>query len=197
MGAKAAIRDVGRALGMPYSDVDMVARQIPPMPSATIDEALETNVELSNSYRADAHIKHLIDTARKLEGVSRHASTHAAGVVISREPLINHLPLQRPSRGDEQSVNMTQFAMDDIAKIGLLKMDFLGLANLTILGKAKHTIAQTRGIDLDLHHIPLDDKKTFELLSAGETTGVFQLESAPCAAMLRSSSQVASVIFLP
>lgn len=179
MGAKAAIRDVGRALGMPYSDVDMVARQIPPMPSATIDEALETNVELSNRYKADAHIKHLVDTARKLEGVARHASTHAAGVVISSEPLINHVPLQRPTRGDEQSVNMTQFAMDDIAKIGLLKMDFLGLANLTILGKAKQTIAQTRGIELDLHRIPLDDKKTFEFLSAGETTGVFQLESAP------------------
>ena len=179
MGAKAAIRDVGRALGMPYSDVDLVARQIPPMPSATIDDALETNLDLRSSYNKDAHIKHLIDTARKLEGVSRHASTHAAGVVISREPLIKHVPLQKPSRGDEQSVNMTQFAMDDIAKIGLLKMDFLGLINLSVLEKAKQTIARIRNIDLDLHHLPLDDKKTFDLLSSGETTGVFQLESAP------------------
>ena len=179
IGAKGAIRDVGRALGMPYSNVDQVARQIPVGPSIEIRDALETNGELRNSYNNDATIKHLIDTALKLEGVARHASTHAAGVVISREPLINHVPLQRPSRGDEQSINMTQFAMDDIARIGLLKMDFLGLINLSILGKAKQTIAKTLNIDLDLHHLPLDDKKTFDLLSSGETTGVFQLESAP------------------
>jgi DNA polymerase-3 subunit alpha len=178
MGARAAIRDVGRALGMSYGSVDQVARQIPGGPAITIQEALETNVEMHNSYRNDDAIKHLIDTAIKLEGVARHASTHAAGVVISRESLIKHIPLQRPSRGDEQSINMTQFAMDDIARIGLLKMDFLGLANLTILEKAKQTISRTRSIDLDLHRLPLDDKKTFELLSAGETTGVFQLEGA-------------------
>lgn len=176
MGARAAIRDVGRALGMSYGSVDQVARQIPGGPAITIQEALETNAELRNSYRNDASIQHLIDTAIKLEGVARHASTHAAGVVISKESLIKHVPLQRPSRGDEQSINMTQFAMDDIAKIGLLKMDFLGLANLTTLEKAKQTISRTRNIDLDLHHLPLDDKKTFDLLSAGETTGVFQLE---------------------
>jgi len=179
MGAKAAIRDVGRALGMPYGNVDQVARLIPVGPSVEIQSSLDTISELRHSYNNDATIKHLIDTAIKLEGVARHASTHAAGVVISREPLINHVPLQRPSRGDEQSINMTQFAMDDIAKIGLLKMDFLGLINLSILGKAKQTIAKTRGIDLDLQHLPLDDKKTFDLLSSGETTGVFQLESAP------------------
>jgi DNA polymerase III subunit alpha len=179
MGARAAIRDVGRALGMPYGDVDLVARQIPLGPAVTINESLETISDLRNSHNSDAHVKHLIDTAKKLEGVARHASTHAAGVVISREPLINHVPLQRPSRGDEQSINMTQFAMDDIAKIGLLKMDFLGLANLTILERAKQNIAKTQGIDLDLHRLPLDDKKTFGLLSEGETTGVFQLESAP------------------
>jgi DNA polymerase-3 subunit alpha len=178
LGARAAIRDVGRALGMSYNYVDQVARQIPLGPHVTIGEALEANVELRNSYRNDSSIKHLIDTAMKLEGVARHASTHAAGVVISKEPLIKHVPLQRPSRGDEQNINMTQFAMDDIATIGLLKMDFLGLANLTILEKAKQTICKTRGIELDLHRLPLDDKKTFELLSAGETTGVFQLEGA-------------------
>ena len=178
MGARAAIRDVGRALGMSYGSVDQVARQIPGGPAITIHEALETNAELRNSYRNDASIQHLIDTAIKLEGVARHASTHAAGVVISKESLIKHVPLQRPSRGDGQSINMTQFAMDNIAKIGLLKMDFLGLANLTILEKAKQTISRIRNIDLDLHHLPLDDKKTFELLSAGETTGVFQLEGA-------------------
>src|SRR4030042_1047888 len=176
MGARAAIRDVGRALGMSYGSVDQVARQIPGGPAITIQEALETNAELRNSYRNDASIQHLIDTAIKLEGVARHASTHAAGVVISKESLIKHVPLQRPSRGDEQSINITQFPMDDIARIGLLKMDFLGLANLTTLEKAKQTISRTRNIDLHLHHLPLDDKKTFDLLSAGDTTGVFQLE---------------------
>ena len=177
MGARAALRDVGRALGLPYGDVDQVARQIP-APWATIQEALETNFELRNRYQDNATTRHLIDTATKLEGVARHASTHAAGVVISREPLIHHVPLQRPSRAEEQGINMTQFAMDDIAQIGLLKMDFLGLANLTILEKAKQTIAENRGIDIDLHNIPLDDVRTFDLLSSGETTGVFQLEGA-------------------
>jgi len=177
MGTRAALRDVGRALGLPYGDVDQVARQIPALVT-TIQEALETNIELRNKYRDNANIKHLIDTATKLEGVARHASTHAAGVVISREPLIHHVPLQRPSRAEEQSINMTQFAMDEIAKIGLLKMDFLGLANLTIIEKANHIIAENHGIDVALQNIPLDDAKTFDLLSSGETTGVFQLEGA-------------------
>ncbi len=184
MGARAAIRDVGRALGLPYSDVDQVARQIPAL-SATIQEALETNFELRNRYQSNPNTKHLIETAVKLEGVARHASTHAAGVVISKEPLTQHVPLQRPSRADEQSINTTQFAMDDIASIGLLKMDFLGLTNLTILEKAKQTIAENRGVDIDLHNIPLNDEKTFDLLSSGETTGVFQLEGAAMRRFIR------------
>ncbi|UCC60253.1 MAG: DNA polymerase III subunit alpha, partial [Dehalococcoidia bacterium] len=175
MGARAALRDVGRALGMPYGDVDQIARMVP-APWATIQEALESNIELRNRYRDNANIKHLIDTAIKLEGVSRHASTHAAGGVISKEPLIKHVPLQKPSRSEDQSITMTQFAMDEIAKIGLLKMDFLGLANLTILLKARQIIAENRSIDIELQNIPLDDVKTFDLLSSGETTGVFQLE---------------------
>lgn len=178
MGARAVLRDVGRALGMPYGDVDMVARQVPALPGTTIKDAIDANADLRNSYRDNATVKHLIDTAGRLEGIARHASTHAAGVVISREPLIRHVPLQRPTKGDEQSINMTQFAMDDIAQIGLLKMDFLGLANLTILEKAKKIIAEHRGIDIDLQNIPADDAKTFALLSSGETTGVFQLEGA-------------------
>ena len=185
MGARAVLRDVGRALGMPYGDVDMVARQIPGFPGTTIKDAMEASAELRNSYKDNANVKHLIDTAGKLEGIARHASTHAAGVVISREPLICHVPLQRPSRGDEQSINMTQFAMDDIARIGLLKMDFLGLANLTILEKAKRIISGHHGIDLDLQNIPLDDAKTFALLSSGETTGVFQLEGAAMRRFIR------------
>ena len=109
----------------------------------------------------------------------RHASTHAAGVVITKEPLVEYLPLQRPIRGgSSEDMAMTQFPMDPIAKLGLLKMDFLGLTNLTILEQARRSVAQRRGVHLDLRQIPLDDEKTFKLLSDGETTGVFQLEGA-------------------
>lgn len=175
MGARAALRDVGRALGLPYPQVDRVARLVPPALN-TIDGALAESTELRTMHHEDEIIKHLIDTASKVEGITRHASTHAAGVVISKEPLIQYLPLARPSRGTGSALATTQFAMEDIARIGLLKMDFLGLANLTILKKAKEIVAQTRGIDIDLDRMPLDDAKTFALLSAGETTGVFQFE---------------------
>ena len=178
LGAKAAIRDVGRALGMTYSDVDRVARLVPYSPSMTLARALEENSELGYIYGEDAIVCNLVDSARKVEGIARHASTHAAGVVISKEPLIKYVPIQRGSKINGQESVMTQFSMGDIARIGLLKMDFLGLANLTILGKAKEIIYQNNGIDIDLHHIPMDDAKTFDLLSSGETTGVFQLEGA-------------------
>jgi len=178
LGARAALRDVGRALGMPYSYVDRVARLVPFAPNMTLSRALDENNELKNIYLEDATIRNLIDSARRIEGIARHASTHAAGVVISKEPLTQYVPLQRISRGNGEATVMTQFSMEDIAQIGLLKMDFLGLANLTILGKAKEIICQNRGVDIDLHRIPLDDTKTFDLLSSGETTGVFQLEGA-------------------
>jgi DNA polymerase-3 subunit alpha len=178
LGARAALRDVGRALGMAYGDVDRVARLVPFRPGMTLDRAMEENAELRAIYGEDKIIRNLVDSARKLEGVARHASTHAAGVVIARQPLTNYVPLQRASRGDGDSTVMTQFSMEDIARIGLLKMDFLGLANLTILGKAREIIAQSRGVDIDLHNIPMGDAKTFELLSSGETVGVFQLEGA-------------------
>ncbi|HEY55503.1 MAG TPA: DNA polymerase III subunit alpha [Dehalococcoidia bacterium] len=179
LGARAALRDVGRALGMPYSEVDRVARLIPFRPGMTLERALDENSELRTVYEDDKVIRNLIDSARRLEGIARHASTHAAGVVISRQPLTKHVPLQRASKGDgEATTVMTQFSMEDIARIGLLKMDFLGLANLTILGKAKEIIGQSRGVEIDLHHIPMDDSKTFALLSSGETVGVFQLEGA-------------------
>ena len=178
LGARAALRDVGRALGMPYSDVDRVARLVPFRPGMTLERALGENSELRNIYEEDKIVHNLVDSARRLEGISRHASTHAAGVVISKEPLTRYVPLQRVSKGDGEATVMTQFPMEDIAQIGLLKMDFLGLANLTILGKAKEIIHQSRGIDIDLHHIPMDDGKTFALLSSGETSGVFQLEGA-------------------
>jgi DNA polymerase-3 subunit alpha len=178
LGARAALRDVGRALGMPYSYVDRVARLVPFAPNMTLSRALDENNELKNIYLEDATIRNLIDSARRIEGIARHASTHAAGVVISKEPLAQYVPLQRISKGNSEATVMTQFSMEDIAQIGLLKMDFLGLANLTILGKAKEIICQNRGVDIDLHRIPLDDAKTFDLLSSGETTGVFQLEGA-------------------
>jgi DNA polymerase-3 subunit alpha len=176
LGARAAIRDVGRALGMPYGDVDRVARLVPGMPNMTLERAMNENQELKNIYLSDEIIRNLINSARRVEGISRHASTHAAGVVISREPLTNYVPLQRGARVDSQEAVMTQFSMNDIARIGLLKMDFLGLANLTILGKARDIIKQHHGVDIDLYNLPMDDKKTFDLLSAGETAGVFQLE---------------------
>ncbi len=176
LGARAALRDVGRALGMPYSDVDRVARLVPFGPNVTLERAMGENEELKNIYYEDAIVRNLVDSAKKVEGTARHASTHAAGVVISKEPLTKYVPLQRVSKSNNQEAVMTQFTMEDIARIGLLKMDLLGLANLTILRKAKEIIYQNRGIDIDLYNIPMDDVKTFRLLSAGETAGVFQLE---------------------
>jgi DNA polymerase-3 subunit alpha len=180
LGARAAIRDVGRALGMALSDVDRIARLIPFGVGMTLDKALEENAELRTIYDADSVIRKLVDSARKVEGLSRHASTHAAGIVISKEPLTRYVPLQQVTRsqGDGSGLVMTQYSMDNIAKIGLLKMDFLGLANLTILGKARDIIRESRGLELDLYKLPMEDQKTFALLSSGETTGVFQLESA-------------------
>ncbi|MSQ15054.1 MAG: DNA polymerase III subunit alpha [Dehalococcoidia bacterium] len=186
MGARAAIRDVGRALAMPYGDVDRVAKVVPTALHMTLDRALAESPELAEIYRGEETVKHLVDTARQLEGVARHASTHAAGVVISKDPLTEVVPLQRPSAGagarsgrsERQETVVTQFAMDDVAAIGLLKMDFLGLIHLTVLGLARDLIAQTTGARLDLQKIPLDDKKSFDLLSSGETTGIFQLESS-------------------
>ena len=178
LGARAALRDVGRALGMPYSDVDRVARLVPFSLNMTLERALAENSELRAIYQEDAIIRNLIDSAKRVEGISRHASTHAAGVVISQEPLTKYVPLQRVSRDNSEGTVMTQFSMEDIARIGLLKMDLLGLANLTILSKAKEIIYQNHSIEIDLHHIPMDDAKTFALLSSGETAGVFQLEGA-------------------
>ncbi|HEY79379.1 MAG TPA: DNA polymerase III subunit alpha [Dehalococcoidia bacterium] len=178
LGARAALRDVGRALGMSYGSVDRVARLVPFSPHMTLERAMEENGELRDVYQSDATIKNLVDSARGIEGVARHASTHAAGVVISKEPLTSHVPLQRVSRGNGEATVMTQFTMEDIAHIGLLKMDFLGLANLTILGKAREIIKENRGLDIDLHDLPMDDEKTFAMLSSGETMGVFQLEGS-------------------
>ena len=186
LGAKAALRDVGRSLGMSYADVDRVARLVP-FKCRTLDDALSVSSELGDIYRSDEAIHKLVDTARDLEGTVHHVSTHAAGVVISSEPLIEYLPLQRPAKGSVRQahdadgsgqIDMTQYAMEPVAKLGLLKMDFLGLTSLTILDRAIKMVERKRGISIDLHRLPLDDQKTFELLASGKTTDVFQLESA-------------------
>jgi len=176
LGAKAALRDVGRALGMSYSDVDRVAKLVPFGPGMTLDRAMEENIEIKNACTEDPAIRKLVSSAQQVEGIARHASTHAAGVVISKESLINHVPLQRVSKGNGEGVAMAQFTMEDVAHIGLLKMDFLGLINLNILGKAKDMIKQNHGITIELNKIPIDDRKTYNLLASGETAGVFQLE---------------------
>lgn len=180
MEARGAIRDGGRALGMPYAVPDRIARMIPPgfqgFPM-TIERALEQSAELSSAYRTEPETKRLIDVARKLEGVARHASVHAAGVVISDHPLVGYTPLQRESKGDRI---ITQYDMYTVGEdgVGLLKMDFLGLRNLTIMSQALLFIKAHRDTTVDLQTIPLDDKKTYAMLSKGETTGVFQLESS-------------------
>ncbi|MCH8050949.1 MAG: DNA polymerase III subunit alpha [Chloroflexi bacterium] len=182
LGAKASIRDVGRALGMSYGDVDRIARLVPSMPASfgtmTIEAALKESADLKQVYQTDPAVAKLIDTARELEGVARHASTHAAGVVIAPEPLANIVPLQRPSSGNEDALPTTQFAMGDVAELGLLKMDFLGLTNLTILAAACKVIKASQGVEISLKNLPDGDEKVAQMLSRGETFGVFQLESA-------------------
>jgi DNA polymerase-3 subunit alpha len=175
MLARAAIRDVGRVLGHSYGDVDRIAKAVPNQLGIRLDEALEVAPELRSMVDGDPSVKRIIDFARQLEGVARNASTHAAGVVISREPLTELMPLQKATNSDAL---MTQYEMHGIEALGLLKFDFLGLSNLTILRHAVDLVKRERGIEIDLETIPLDDARTFELLASGETTGIFQLESA-------------------
>ena len=175
MLARAAIRDVGRVMGMGYGEVDRIAKAVPNQLGIKLDEALVLSPQLKEMHDTDTQVERLIGFARQLEGVARNASTHAAGVVISREPLTELMPLQRATNSDAL---MTQFEMHGIEALGLLKFDFLGLSNLTILRKAVDLIRDNRSIEVDLETIPLDDKTTFDLLASGETTGVFQLESA-------------------
>ena len=178
LGARASIRDVGRALAVPYADTDRIARLVPFRLRITLDEAIETSPEFKELYDTDESVKNLVDTARKLEGLTRHSSTHAAGVVISEEPLDDVVPLQRPIRGDDDGITMTQYSMEPVAALGLLKMDFLGLVNLTVLAKTRGLLENTRGFRFRLQDIPLNDANTFDLLARGDTVGVFQLEGA-------------------
>lgn len=180
LGAKAAIRDVGRVMDIPLAEVDRVAKLIPGIPgkSVSINEALEQVPELKKLYDESSYLKDLIDTASQMEGAVRNAGTHAAGVVITDEPVINYVPLNRPTSGSEDSPikTVTQFEMSIIESLGLLKVDFLGLRTLTIMARACELIEQRHGIKLGLHNIPIDDEETFDFISRGHTPGVFQLE---------------------
>jgi len=174
MAARAAVRDAGRALGVPLPDVDKVAKLIPSGPGGlSIPEALEQIPELIQLYNFDPQMRKLLDTAKSIEGLARNASTHAAGVVISKNPLTDHVPLVKIG---EDGVN-TQYEMSIVERIGLLKMDFLGLRNLTVMKAASDEIRRTVNPDFDLAKIADDDKKTYDMLGRGETNGVFQLES--------------------
>ena len=178
LGARAALRDVGRALGMSYGDVDRIAQMLPQR-AMNLEDALRVSSDLQASYDTNEAVRELVDRSRDLEGIVRNVGTHAAGVLIADEPLTETVPLQRPVKGDESSpVLMTQFSMDPVAHLGLLKMDFLGLTSLTILDHVVKLVRESRGIEIDLQTLPLDDAKTYELLSSGNTTDVFQLESA-------------------
>ena len=181
LGARAAIRDLGRVMGLPYGDVDRIAKLVPGA-NVTLQEALAAEPELRAAAEGTPAIRRLLDMAQKLEGVARHASTHAAGVIISRDPLTDSVPLQRATKGD---LLMTQYDMNSVARLGLLKIDFLGLTNLTILDAAIHLIRETKGIEIDLQRLPLDDKPTYALLASGETTGIFQLEGRGMTRYLR------------
>ncbi len=173
MAAKLAIRDTGRALDMPYGFVDGVAKQIPNELNITIEKALESNKQLKAMYDSDPQVKRLVDVSSELEGLPRHTSTHAAGVVITREPVQTYVPL---SRNDD--VITTQFTMTTIERLGLLKMDFLGLRTLTVIRDAVNNIKMTQGIDIDMDKVDMNDPETYKMISKGDTDGVFQLESA-------------------
>ena len=177
-GAKQSIRDAGRALGMTLDSVDRIARMIPDKLNIGISESLEQSTELKTNFDSSSETQVLINTAKNLEGVTRHKSLHAAGVVISKEPLNEVVPLEFTSRGDDAGAVMTQYSMDPLAALGLLKMDFLGLVNLTVLDQAVKSVKENHGVSLRLSDIPLDDQNAFDLLSRGETVGIFQLESA-------------------
>ncbi|HHS97502.1 MAG TPA: DNA polymerase III subunit alpha, partial [Chloroflexi bacterium] len=198
LGARAAVRDVGRVLDIPLTEVDRIAKLIPSIPGkpVSIPQALEQVEELRELYETTPYVRELLDTAAQLEGVARHASTHAAGVVISDEPLVTYCPLHRPTKGDAQSSNgaesqesalkaVTQWPMEDLEAIGLLKVDFLGLSTLTVMRRACELIRQRHGVELDLYSIPLDDPAIYRLLSSGDVMGVFQVEGAGFRRVLR------------
>ncbi len=183
LGARAAIRDVGRVMDIPLSEVDKVAKLVPNIPGKPmkISEALEEITELKQLYSSTPYLRELVDTARDMEGVVRNAGTHAAGVIITDKPIIEYIPLHRPtgsSSSDSPVKTVTQFEMSILDSLGLLKVDFLGLATLSIMARACDLIRERHGIDFNLQNIPTDDPETYEMLGRGETAGVFQVEGS-------------------
>ncbi len=182
MMGRAAIRDIGRVLAMPYGEVDRIAKLIPPPHQGfhkALKDAIKEVPELADFYRNNEQIKTLLDLAQKVEGSVRHASVHAAGVVISPEPLTNFTPLQKEADGDKIVSQYDMFSIsEEYGGVGLVKIDFLGIRNLSILGHAVSIVKQTKGVDIDLNHLPLNDKGAYQILSEGETMGIFQMESS-------------------
>jgi DNA polymerase-3 subunit alpha len=183
MKARAVVRDVGRVLEMPFAEVDKVAKQIPAALDMTLDKALEESQTLKDLERTDSSVRELLSVARRLEGMTRHASVHAAGVVIAPKPITEYAPLYKGAR-DEIT---TQWSMKEIERIGLLKMDFLGLSTLTLIFDAVREIKRTTGIDLDLEQVPFDDPKTYQIFQEGQTYGIFQFESSGMRDILRKA----------
>ncbi|HXO67305.1 MAG TPA: DNA polymerase III subunit alpha [Candidatus Dormibacteraeota bacterium] len=177
MAGKAAIRDVGRVLDVPIAEVDPIAKMVPVFQGKTVslEKSMEQVAELRQIYESDQRYRELIDTARRLEGITRSVGTHAAGVVIAPEPIVNYAPLQRGTTN--KSTTVTQYEMTAIQELGLLKMDFLGLRNLDIIDACVKLVERSRGVRIELEALPLDDAATFEMLCRGDTLGVFQLES--------------------
>ena len=173
MAARACIRDVGRAMSYSYGEVDRIAKMIPTVLNITIDKALEMNPELKKAYDEEIRVQELIDVSRALEGLPRHSSTHAAGVVIASKPLVEYVPLQR-----NEDMIVTQFTMGTLEELGLLKMDFLGLRTLTVMKDAVDMIRENRGVEIDLDSLDYSDGEVYKMLGEGKTVGVFQLESA-------------------
>ncbi|MDD4910059.1 MAG: DNA polymerase III subunit alpha [Candidatus Omnitrophica bacterium] len=174
MQARAVVRDVGRVMSIPYADVDRIAKLIPYDSVTSLRGAVEQEPELNKMYKTDQQIEQLMSTAFSLEGMTRHASIHAAGVVITDKPLTDYLPLFKT--GDDQIT--TQYSMGILEKIGLLKMDFLGLRTLTVIDQAVKIIKRTKGVDINIEELPFDDKNTFRLLASAHTGGIFQIESS-------------------
>ncbi len=172
MAAKAAVRDVGRAIGMGYGEVDTVAKMVPNQLGITLKHAVEASPELATAYREREEIKNLLDIAMALEGMPRHASTHAAGIVVADRPITDYIPVQKNA-----DAVTTQFTMTTVEKLGLLKIDFLGLRTLTVLRDAVQLVKERHGVEIDLEAMTFDDPATYEMMSNGDTDGVFQLES--------------------
>ncbi|GGE17316.1 DNA-directed DNA polymerase [Marinithermofilum abyssi] len=181
MAARAAVRDVGRVMGLPYAEVDRTAKMIPAGPGVKLKDVMTPGSELDQWCKEHPRIARMMETVRKVEGMPRHASTHAAGVVISPDALTNHVPLERGSEGN----SLTQYPMEALEKIGLLKADFLGLRNLTVIERAIELIRKTKGEEVDFAGSRYDDPAAYRLLSEGETTGVFQMESTGMRRVLR------------